>query len=75
MGLALLAGLIVWGIWERRSSVTPQTVVRVEAKLRQEIEKHLNAAGWSVDGLSVNVAPNLKQAQCRFGYSLEERFE
>jgi len=42
-------------------------VVRVEDKLRQEMEKRLSEAGWRVEGLSVNVTPDLKRAECRFG--------
>jgi serine/threonine protein kinase len=42
-------------------------VVRVEEKLRQEIERRLSKAGWRVEGLSVRVTPDLKGAECRFG--------
>jgi serine/threonine protein kinase len=56
-----------------RSSKPPQAsaqvVVATETKLRQEIERRLAEAGWLVDGLSVNVAPDLRQAVCRFGHA------
>jgi hypothetical protein len=39
----------------------------VEAKLRQEIETRLGEAGWRVEGLSVNVAPDLNRGECRLG--------
>jgi hypothetical protein len=67
VGLALVAGLIAWGMWERRSTVSAETVVRVEGKLRQEIVQRLDEAGWRVDGVSVSVSPDLKRAECRFG--------
>ena len=67
VGLALVAGLIAWGMWERRSTVSPETVVRVEAKLRQQIDNRLSEAGWRMEGLSVSVSPDLKRAECRFG--------
>jgi predicted Ser/Thr protein kinase/transglutaminase-like putative cysteine protease len=51
----------------RQHLVHPQVVVRVEEKLRSEIEKRLSEGGWRVDGLSVNVAPDMTRAECRFG--------
>ncbi len=47
--------------------VRPEAVVRVEEKLRQEIERRLSEAGWRVEGLSVSVGPDLKRVACRFG--------
>jgi len=51
----------------RQQQISAKVVVRVEEKLRQVIEKRLGEAGWRVEGLSVNVTPNLKEAECRFG--------
>jgi hypothetical protein len=48
------------------SSDDPGRVVRVEEKLRREIEKRLSEAGWGLNGLSVSVSPDLRKAECRF---------
>ncbi len=55
VGLVLVAGLIVWGIWERRSPVNAETVVRVEGKLRQEIESGLPEEPTSTSGAAATV--------------------
>ena len=73
--LALAAGAFGLALYltypSRQVQVNPQAVVRVEEKLRQEIERRLNEAGWRVDGISVSVSPDLRHAECRFGNAWE----
>jgi serine/threonine protein kinase len=47
-------------------------VVRVEGKLRHEIEKRMSEAGWRLEGLSVSVTPDLRRAECSFAKALEK---
>ncbi len=48
-------------------TTAPAVVVAVEEKLRSEIQRRLNDAGWKPETLSVSVSPNLRRAECRFG--------
>jgi hypothetical protein len=53
-------------------AIDSSRVVRVEAKLRQEIEKRMEEGGWRLEGLSVSVTPDFKQAECSFAKALEK---
>ncbi|MBA4148130.1 MAG: serine/threonine protein kinase [Verrucomicrobia bacterium] len=71
-GLVLILGTVVVAYLFLEKSfrrVSPETVIRVEEKLRNEIENRLHEAGWTVHGLVVNVSPNLARAKCEFEFA------
>jgi tRNA A-37 threonylcarbamoyl transferase component Bud32 len=64
-GLALVAGLIAWGVWERRSPVSAEAVVRIEQKLARELRDKLQEADFGVASVAVNIDPARRdRAEC-----------
>ena len=51
----------------RQQQVSAGAVVRVQEKLRREIQQRLDEGGWKVESLNVSVSPDLERAECRFG--------
>jgi hypothetical protein len=49
----------------RQQQVSAGAVVRVQEKLRREIQQRLDEGGWKVESLNVSVSPDLKRAECR----------
>lgn len=64
-GLGMLPGFRVFSGGPR--SVGADVVVRVEETLRRAVLERLAESGWKPEGLSVQVAPDLRRAECRFG--------
>ncbi len=67
-GLALVAGLIGWRLWERRSAVSPNAVVGIEEKLARELKARVIAADFGVASVSVNIdRARRDHAECLIG--------
>lgn len=67
-GLALIAGLIAWGMWERRFAVSPDAVVHIEEKLARELKARVVAADFGVASVSVNIdRARRNRAECLIG--------
>ncbi|HOX57376.1 MAG TPA: serine/threonine-protein kinase [Candidatus Paceibacterota bacterium] len=67
-GLALVAGLIAWGMWERRFAVSPDAVVHIEEELARELKARVIAADFGVASVSVNIdRARRNRAECLIG--------
>jgi predicted Ser/Thr protein kinase len=70
VAVALLA--VHWLPPAGQQPVSPGAVVRVQEKLRREIQQRLAEGGWKVESLNVSVSPDLKRAECRLENNLKK---